>query len=124
VEGRVIMYADKMTKSMKQAINETNRRRKIQVEYNKVHDITPQTIKKAIPESLSENLAKQEKELENIEELIKQKMDNEIEIIDLIHSLESQMMEFANDLKFEQAAFLRDKIQDLKINYLKKGRHG
>nr|MDO8115796.1 helicase-related protein [Candidatus Sigynarchaeota archaeon] len=120
VDGRVIMYADTMTRSMRIAIDETNRRRQLQVLFNQEHGIKPTTIVKAIQDSLSEELAKQEKEVQDIEEQIKGKLDSEIEVLELIHALEIQMMEYANQLKFEQAAYLRDKINDLKVTYLKK----
>ncbi|MFX0101292.1 MAG: excinuclease ABC subunit UvrB [Candidatus Hodarchaeota archaeon] len=120
VNGHVIMYGDTLTKSMKEAIDETNRRRRIQIEYNEKHGINPKTIVKPVPASLSEELAKQEQELVDIETKIKEKVDSEVEIIELINTLEYQMREYANELKFEQAAFLRDKISDLKVQYLKK----
>ncbi len=125
VNGHVIMYGDTMTRSMKAAIEETNRRRKKQVDYNTAHSITPKTIKKAIPESMSEEMQKQKEEIEGIEAQIAAKaksLDSEIEIAELIHTLEMQMLEFAAALKFEQAAYLRDKIRDLKANYLGQGK--
>nr|MDO8114623.1 excinuclease ABC subunit UvrB [Candidatus Sigynarchaeota archaeon] len=119
VNGHVILYADTMTRSMKSAIDITNKRRAMQIEYNQKHGITPTTITKAIPGSMSEEMAKQQKDIANIEEQLKQKMDSEVEVIELIKTLELQMIEFANQLKFEQAAYLRDKIRDLKATYLK-----
>ncbi|MHA1368836.1 MAG: excinuclease ABC subunit UvrB [Promethearchaeota archaeon] len=120
VNGKVIMYADSMTISMRNAINETNRRRKIQLEYNKKHGIRPKTIKKAIPESLSEEITQQQKEVEEITKKIQEKIESEVEIIELIHALELQMHQYAQKLKFEQAAYLRDKIRDIKLQFLKK----
>ncbi|MHA1891572.1 MAG: helicase-related protein, partial [Promethearchaeota archaeon] len=123
INGHVIMYADIMSANMKSAINETNRRRKIQLEYNKKNGIVPRTITKPIQESLSEELVKQEQEIKVIEDKIKDMMNSEIEIIDLINNLEIQMRNYANELKFEQAAFLRDKIRDLRSIYLKTPKH-
>ncbi len=125
VNGHVIMYGDTMTRSMKAAIDETNRRRKMQVEYNTAHSITPKTIKKAIQPSLSEEMQKQKEDIEGIEAQIAAKaksLDSEIEIAELIRTLEMQMLEFAAALKFEQAAYLRDKIRDLKATYLGQGK--
>ncbi|NMC07743.1 MAG: excinuclease ABC subunit UvrB [Candidatus Lokiarchaeota archaeon] len=125
VNGHVIMYGDTMTRSMKAAIEETNRRRKMQVEYNHAHGIVPRTIKKAIPESMSEELAKQKEDIASIEAQIAEKakaMNSEIEIAELIRTLELQMLDFAAALKFEQAAYLRDKIRDMKATYLGQGK--
>jgi excinuclease ABC subunit B len=118
VNGHVILYADTMTRSMKEAIDVTNRRRALQVAFNEEQGITPKTISKPIPDSLSEEMAKQEKELANVEAQIQEKMDSEIEVMELIRNLEVQMTQLAAELKFEQAAFLRDKIRDLKATYL------
>ncbi|MBD3188982.1 excinuclease ABC subunit UvrB [Candidatus Bathyarchaeota archaeon] len=120
VNGKVIMYGDSMTKNMKAAIAETNRRRAIQIAFNKKHGIVPKTILKAIPRSLSEEIAEQKQEIEQIEEQIRESIESEIEILALVNNLEIQMRELAEELKFEQAAFLRDKISDLKKTFLKK----
>jgi len=97
VEGKVIMYADNVTKSMKAAIAETERRRQKQIKYNEMHKITPKTIIKSIPE--------QETELDEIKnksktDLGKQKIE-----------VEMQMKVFAEDLDFENAIRCRDKIK-------------
>lgn len=118
VHGHVIMYADVVTRSMKHAIDETRRRRQMQHAFNEANGITPKTIIKPVPDSLSEELAKQEKELEALKGTI-ENMESDIERLELIRTLELQMMEYANQLKFEQAAYLRDKIQDIKAHYLK-----
>ncbi len=110
-EGRVIMYADVMTDSMKNAIDETNRRREIQDKYNKEHGITPTTIRKSVREliSISKEIAKEEVRFEKDPESM-----NPAEIKKLAEKLEKQMRKAAAELDFETAAELRDKIIDLK----------
>ncbi len=106
-KGKVIMYADTITGSMKRAIDETNRRRVAQIKYNKEHRITPQTIKKAIRESLKEKVEiKPGKEFE-IEKIPKD------EIGHLIKELKNQMDLAAKNLEFEKAAILRDRIREI-----------
>ncbi len=107
VEGKVIMYADQITRSMKLAINETNRRRKLQIEYNKKHGITPRSIKKAIAEGEFAPKAEKEKVL-NLAQIPKDELKR------LIWQLESQMQLAAKSLQFEKAAELRDQIVELK----------
>ena len=104
--GEVIMYADELTDSMEIAIKETNRRRKIQEEYNEAHGITPQSIKKDIRDSIS---AYQTLENDNKETLIK---ENET-LEDTISRLTEEMMDAARKYEFEKAANLRDLIRDL-----------
>lgn len=112
-EGHVIMYADVMTDSMKNAIRETERRRTIQEAYNKEHGITPTTIKKAVRDLITVSRAVAETE-------VKLKKDpesmNRKELVKLIAQVEKQMRAAAADLNFEQAAELRDKMLDLKKN--------
>jgi excinuclease ABC subunit B len=97
VEGRVVMYADRMTGSMQRAIEETNRRRTMQIEYNKEHNITPQTIRKAVePRKVTE-------EVPPIEE-----------IFNYIVDMEAEMHRAAKDLDFEKAVKLRDRIAKLR----------
>ncbi len=105
--GRVIMYADSLSESMEEAINETARRREIQMEYNERYGITPQTIVKALPESVSI------KRLEEKKPKAKKKLSLE-EKIDLINELEEEMHAYAKDLNFEMAAQIRDAILELK----------
>ncbi len=118
-QGRAIIYADKVTRSIQEAVNETNRRRKIQEDYNTEHNITPQTIQKAIAASLAEQRPVEELEDERFLEKIKSKVQKEGEeekagIEGLIAELEAEMHKAAQELKFERAAFLRDKIKELK----------
>ena len=110
-EGHVIMYADNMTDSMKAAIEETARRRKLQQKYNEEHGITPQTIKKAVRDliSISKTIEKEELQFEKDPE----SMGRE-ELQKLIGKVEKQMKKAAADLNFEAAAELRDKMAELK----------
>ena len=110
-EGHVVMYADTITDSMRVTIDETNRRRKIQQQYNEEHGITPQTIKKAVRDliSISKEIAKEEKNFEKDPESM-----DENELKKLIATTEKQMRKAAADLNFEMAAELRDKMTDLK----------
>ena len=109
-EGRVIMYADTMTRSMENAIKETNRRRAIQEEYNKVHGIIPKTIKKEIREAIH---GKETQEMTMKYMSKKGKMTKKSKE-DLIISLEKEMREAARVLDFERAAELRDILMELK----------
>lgn len=110
-EGRVIMYADQITDSMQTAIDETSRRREIQMQYNAEHNITPTTIKKAVRDVIS--ISKKVEEAESKWELEPESM-NADELDDLIASLEKQMKKAATDLDFENAAAFRDKIVEIK----------
>lgn len=110
-EGHVIMYADKITDSMKLALEETDRRRAIQMKYNEEHGITPQTIKKAVRDliSISKTIAKEEMRFEKDPESMDKK-----ELLKLIKDVEKKMQKAAADLNFEAAAELRDKMVELK----------
>ena len=114
-EGHVLMYADHMTDSMRVAIEETNRRRAIQQEYNEAHGITPQTIKKAVQDliSISKVIAKEEMKFEKDPESMSRE-----ELEKLIAGVEKQMRKAAADLNFEAAAELRDQMVDLKKKLL------
>ena len=107
-EGRVIMYAEKITNSMENAINETKRRREIQNLYNEQHGITPKTIKKSIRDSIEATKVADEEVVYGIKET-----DNIEEIKQNIANLQNEMMEAAQNLQFERAAELRDKIKQL-----------
>ncbi len=109
VHGKAILYADKITPAMEKAIEETNRRRKIQKEYNKKHGIQPKTVQKEI------------KELINLEEIgikmyedLPDNISSEEELLKEIEKLEEQMWKYAKNWEFEKAAALRDKIEKLK----------
>ena len=112
-EGHVIMYADVMTDSMDRAISETNRRRKIQEEYNDAHGITPQTIKKAVRDtiSISKEIASEELRFEKDPESMSRK-----ELERLILKIEKQMRKAAAELDFETAAELRDKLKEMRAS--------
>lgn len=112
VDGTVIMYADKMTDSIRKTVDETSRRRNLQLEYNKKHNITPETIRKQINDILS-SLVEQDYvtiETEPSKKLPKIPVDK---IPAMIEKMTKQMFSFARDLEFEKAAELRDQIKEL-----------
>ncbi len=110
-EGRVLMYADVITDSMRVALDETNRRREIQKKYNEEHGITPQTIKKAVRDliSISREIAAEEVKFEKDPESMNRK-----ELEKLIGEVQKKMQKAATELNFEAAAELRDKMLELK----------
>ena len=113
-EGHVIMYADTITDSMRRAMDETERRRRVQMAYNETHGITPQTIKKAVRDliSISKKVAAEELRMEkDPESMSKQELEK------LIQDVSKQMRKAAADLNFEAAATLRDKMIELKQMY-------
>jgi len=125
VEGQVIMYADQMTPSMKRAIDETNRRRSLQLAYNTEHGIDPQTIRKAVGDILSilrpggdggalvpGKDRRRQRERDKVQRELKTLPQQEL--ARLIQTLEEEMHEAAADLKFEYAARLRDEINELR----------
>lgn len=110
-DGRVIMYADVITESMRNAIDETNRRRKIQAKYNEEHDITPQTIKKAVRDLIGIS-KKVETSSEDITKDIESMSEKEID--KLVAKIKKQMHTAAAELNFELAAKLRDQLIEIK----------
>jgi excinuclease ABC subunit B len=110
VNAEVVLYADTVTGSMQRAMDETNRRRAIQLEYNQTHGITPETIKKAIRSSL-EQLVSAHRVAADAIHASEQQLDR----TELIAMLEKEMLEAAEALEFERAAKLRDRIQQIKV---------
>lgn len=107
-EGHVIMYGDTITGSMQRAIDETERRRKIQEDFNKKHDITPTTIKKNIGEIIQITKKAEEEEIEEF---------NREDIATILINMESEMYKAAEELDFERAARLRDQIKKMRENF-------
>ncbi len=120
VNGQVILYADKMTGSMDQAILETNRRRKIQEEYNKVHGITPQTVKKSVRNILASIYEADYFTIPTVADMEEGYVSVK-EIPAMIQNLKKEMKEAASRLEFERAAEIRDEIQRLEEMELKMG---
>lgn len=119
--GYVILYGDKVTKSMNTAINETARRRTIQHDYNLKHNITPQTIIKDIRSSITETL-KGVKEREKVKAKLNDSVLTQKQINEKIKKLEQQMKKLVKKLQFEDAAKIRDEINELKAMFLLSGK--
>jgi excinuclease ABC subunit B len=109
INATVFLYADTVTESMQKAIDETNRRRTIQLEYNKKHNITPETIKKEIRKSLTERIKAKHTAQEAVSFA-----EHEYDKVELANQIEREMLEAAQTLDFERAAFLRDQLRELK----------
>ncbi|HEX2974157.1 MAG TPA: excinuclease ABC subunit UvrB [Tepidisphaeraceae bacterium] len=109
VNALVYLYADSITPAMQKAMDETNRRRELQLKYNRDHGITPKTIQKAIRSTLEAEV----KARHTVQEAI-HAGENEVDRTELIRLLEEEMLEAARSLEFERAAQLRDKLQELK----------
>jgi excinuclease ABC subunit B len=109
INATVFLYADAVTKSMQKAIDETNRRRKIQTKYNKDHNITPETIKKEIRRTLADLVKARQTAREAV-----RFGDTEYDKVELASQIEQEMLEAAQTLDFERAAFLRDQLRELK----------
>jgi excinuclease ABC subunit B len=110
VNAMVYLYADQITPAMQKAIDETARRRELQLKYNKEHGITPQTIVKAIRSSLESEV----KARHTVRETIRAATEDEVDRTELVKLLEEEMLQAARNLEFERAAQLRDKIQEIK----------
>ena len=113
VGGMVIMYADHVTKSMKQAIDETNRRREIQQDYNQKYDIIPTTIKKNIASIFETVYETDHEQVDNVSETLAE-YESADSLNDIIQAMEDEMNQAARELAFEKAAELRDQIKALK----------
>jgi excinuclease ABC subunit B len=112
VRGKVVLYADELTDALREAIEETNRRRKIQLEYNRRHGITPKTIEKGVRDHFAEVLGgRREEPLPVPSE--PEKLTRE-ELAQTIKELEKRMRKAAEELEFELAAAIRDKIRELR----------
>ena len=104
-EGKVIMYADELTDSMEKAISETNRRRKIQQEYNEKNGIIPKTIQKSVRDTIKASIIEEAETRYNI--------GKEDSIEQVINKMTEEMLKYAAEMEFEKAAELRDKIKEL-----------
>ena len=109
INGQVFLYAEKMTDSMRRALKETNRRRKLQLAYNKKNNITPQTIVKEISDISEQIRASKKEEIRHLKDFVPPS-----EVPELIRNLEEEMSIASTELEFEKAAALRDKIKELK----------
>ena len=122
INGRVILYGDTTTQSMKKAIDETDRRRNIQILHNNKHNIKPESIKKAIKEALDEDIYISAKKLDKLTLIsnVKKKFPkvNSDNVISVIKELEKHMFSHAKDLEFEKAAQIRDQIETIQENFL------
>jgi len=116
VDGKVIMYADKITKAMRMAIDETNRRREKQIDYNKANNITPETVKKAVYAAVEATIAEEpvEYDISNFKKMAKEERQR------LVEEMETEMQKAAEVLEFERAAILRDMIKELNSSPRKK----
>lgn len=110
VNAEVILYADTVTNSMQKAIDETNRRRAIQIAYNEKHGITPETVKKAIKKGIEEEIQARKVE----QSAVGYESEEQMVTDELIRELEAEMLKAAEDLDFERAATLRDKVHRMK----------
>jgi excinuclease ABC subunit B len=116
VNGKVIMYADRMSDAMREAIEETNRRRSIQAEFNQVHGVTPRSISK----SIQDLLVRRKEEKRGLARFDLEVLEREYNLLipkqrqALVKRLEQEMLELAKNLEFERAAVIRDELQRLR----------
>ena len=108
LNGKVILYADKITRSIKELLKVSNYRRKRQIEYNKKHGIIPRSVSRAIEERLGDKFGKNETDISSVGNV------NECDVVETIRELEIEMLEAAEKLEFEKAALLRDQVNELK----------
>ena len=108
LNGKVILYADKITRSIKELLKVSNYRRKRQIEYNKKHGIIPRSVSRAIEERLGDKFRKNETDISSAADV------SECDIVETIRELEVEMLEAAEKLEFEKAALLRDQVNELK----------
>ncbi len=113
VEGQVIMYADRVTAAMQAAIDEAERRRTKQIAYNEEHDITPQTVTKAVRETIRSAQQARERAIKEIMPEAPEELETD-ELAEIIAALEAEMKQAAADLEYERAAQIRDEIEELK----------
>jgi excinuclease ABC subunit B len=127
VDGSVVMYADRVTKSMQHAISETNRRRALQLEYNETHGIDPQTIRKKVSDILELIQRSDAPSADRRARELRRKEPLDLTLPDLrrlIQTLEEEMHEAAAELRFEYAARLRDEVDDLRRELKEVSGHG
>jgi excinuclease ABC subunit B len=123
LNGKVIMYADKITDSMQEAIDETNRRRNIQIDHNIKNNIKPESIKKEVTDILQREYTKENPYIDYVaDSATAYRSNNIIELEEIKKGLKQQMLDAADNLEFERAALLRDQMIDIdnKIDILKK----
>ena len=108
LNGKVILYADKITRSIKELLKVSNYRRKRQIEYNKKHGIIPRSVSRAIEERLGDKFGENETDISSVGDV------NECDVVETIRELEIEMLEAAEKLEFEKAALLRDQVNELK----------
>jgi len=114
IEGRAILYADRMTASMKAAINETDRRRTVQSAYNEEHGITPTSVISKIDMGLAQILKTEYGEIEEAEAVGLPEFTSQVDVDSFIGKLETEMRDAARKFEFEKAAKLRDSIKELR----------
>jgi excinuclease ABC subunit B len=119
VNGKVVMYADKTSDAMKEAIEETARRREIQQEFNKAHGVTPKTISKAVEDLLTRKIEDKKAEVEIELSALRKGVNLFVpaQRNRLLKALEKQMIEHADRLEYEEAAAIRDEIEDVKARF-------